>query len=93
MATTNPITGDAIATRFGNKEAQEKFDSNYDNIFGVKPKKEKYVPPPIIASGSLCDICGKDLNATKECAWTSCPLNWDEKRADIIGSNGNIGYE
>jgi hypothetical protein len=41
----------------------------------------------------LCDVCGKDLKATKECAWTSCPLNWDEKRADIIGSNGNIGYE
>jgi hypothetical protein len=33
------------------------------------------------------------LSATKECAWTSCPLNWDEGRADIIGQNGNIGYE
>jgi hypothetical protein len=41
----------------------------------------------------LCDICGKDLNATKECAWTSCPLYWNESRVDIVGQNGNVGYE
>jgi len=45
---------------------------------------------------SLCKICGKDLNKTTECAWTSCPklfedTDWDEKRIDIIGSNGNDG--
>ena len=47
MATTNPITGDSISTRFGNKETQEKFNNNFDAIFGVKPKKEKYVPPAL----------------------------------------------
>lgn len=47
MATTNPITGDSISTRFGNKETQEKFNNNFDAIFGVKPKKEKYVPPTL----------------------------------------------
>lgn len=41
---------------------------------------------------TLCDICGKELNKVGECAWTSCPLNWDEKRTDIVGQNGNIGY-
>ena len=45
---------------------------------------------------SLCNICGKDLNKTTECAWTSCPKlfeeeEWDEDRIDIIGSNGNDG--
>jgi hypothetical protein len=45
----------------------------------------------------LCNICGKDLDPEKECAWTSCPKLftheevWDEKRIDIIGSNGNDG--
>lgn len=43
-----------------------------------------------------CKICGKILDKTKECAWTSCPLlfeeeDWDEERIDIIGSNGNDG--
>jgi hypothetical protein len=42
---------------------------------------------------NLCDICGKDLEAVTECAWTSCPLNWNEHRADQIGQNGNVGYE
>ena len=41
---------------------------------------------------TLCDICGKELNKVGECAWTSCPLNWDETRADIVGQNGNVGY-
>lgn len=40
---------------------------------------------------ALCDICGKNLDTVKECAWTSCPLNWDETRIDIIGPNGNTG--
>lgn len=45
---------------------------------------------------TLCNICGKDLKKTTECAWTSCPKlfeedDWDEDRIDIIGSNGNDG--
>jgi hypothetical protein len=59
--------------------SNKQFEDNFDNIFRKKDP--------------LCDICGKTLNAVKECAFTGCPLNWDEKRADIIGSNGNIGYE
>lgn len=67
MAATNNITGDSLVSKVGDKEAQEKFSNNFDSIFGVKPKKEKYVPPELDG--------------------------WDEKRIDVIGQNGNIGYE
>jgi len=40
---------------------------------------------------TLCNICGKSLADTKECAWTSCPLIWNERRLDTIGQNGNTG--
>ena len=76
---TNDITGDNIATRFGDAEQRKKFEDNFDLIFR---KKE-----------SLCKVCGKDLKSTKECAWTSCPLHWDEERIDVIGQNGNVGYK
>lgn len=56
------------------------FEENFDKIFRKEAKR-------------LCDICGKDLEAVAECAWTSCPLNWSESRVDQIGQNGNIGYE
>lgn len=48
MATTNPITGDPIATRFGSKEAQKKFDQSFDTIFGAKKKTNGgWTPPPL----------------------------------------------
>ena len=72
----NNITGDSISTRFGSKEQQEKFDEAFDLIFGVKPKKEKYIPPPPLNE--------YPNNAHDE---------WDESRMDVIGQNGNIGYE
>jgi hypothetical protein len=43
----------------------KEFEDNFDTIF----RKNK---------DPLCDVCGKSLTATKECAWTGCPLNWDE---------------
>jgi len=55
----------------------KEFEDNYDKIFRNKDP--------------LCDVCGKSLTATKECAWTGCPLNWDESRVDIIGQNGPTG--
>lgn len=67
MAATNNITGDSLVSKLGDKDQQEKFSNNFDSIFGVKPKKEKYVPPELDG--------------------------WDEKRMDVIGQNGNIGYE
>lgn len=74
----NNITGDALITKIGNKEQKQKFDEGFDRIFG----KQK---------DPLCDVCGKNLKATAECAWTGCPLNWDEDRVDTVGQNGNDG--
>ena len=46
---TNDITGDSIATRFGSKEAQQKFDSQFDQIFGKKKKTNGgWTPPPLV---------------------------------------------
>ena len=59
---------------------------NEDKLATPEATADKPVEP------TLCDICGKELNKVGECAWTSCPLNWDEKRADIVGQNGNVGY-
>ena len=55
----------------------KQFEDNFDRIFGKKD--------------ALCQVCGKDTATTKECAWTSCPMNWDEKRIDVIAQNGNDG--
>ena len=76
MASRNDVTGDKIQTKgVFSKEAED----NFDLIFGKKTKDP------------LCNVCGKSLAGTKECAWTSCPLNWDEARIDVIGPNGNEG--
>ena len=91
MATRNDVTGDLIKTKAnGNDDA---YADGWDRIFGKKNKVadvEATSNKPM--DSALCDICGKELNQVKECAWTGCPLNWDESRADVIGQNGNIGY-
>lgn len=90
MATYNDVTGDALVSRTLSEEGSKSFD----RIFGEKKKTNGgWQPPPLIANDSLCNICGKSLVSTKECAWTGCPLNWDESRIDVIGQNGNVGYE
>jgi hypothetical protein len=43
MATTNEITGDALVSRLNSEE----FEKNFDKIFGEKPKKPRWVPPPL----------------------------------------------
>ena len=58
----------------------KEFEDNFDAIFRQKDP--------------LCKVCGKSLSDKgNECAYTACPLNWDEARCDVIGQNGNIGYE
>jgi hypothetical protein len=47
MATYNDVTGHSLVSKLGDKDQQEKFNANFDAIFGVKPKKEKYVPPAL----------------------------------------------
>lgn len=70
----NEITGDEIKSRVNTKA----YEDNYDRIFKIKDY--------------LCSICGKELSTVTECAWTSCEKwrdEWDEKRVDVIGQNGN----
>jgi hypothetical protein len=75
---SNPVTGDSLVSKVGNKEQQEKYADGFDRIF--RKKKDP-----------ICNVCGKTLSTTKECAWTGCQLNWDEDRVDIVGQNGNDG--
>jgi hypothetical protein len=72
----NDITGDAISTRFGSKEAQEKFDQSFDTIFGEKKKKTNggWTPPPL------------PLNEYPETSWDD-----GEERIENIGRNSNEG--
>lgn len=83
MVAKNDITGDLIKSKVSKSK---EFEDNFDRIF--RQKKEE-----VVEAAALCDICGKPLDTTKECAFTGCPLNWDEARVDVIGQNGNIGYE
>jgi hypothetical protein len=59
----------------------KEFEDNFDAIFRKKDAN--------------CNICGKTFASTKECAFTGCPLNWDdswdEARVDVIGQNGPTG--
>ncbi len=76
---SNPVTGDSLVSKIGSKEQKEKFDEGFDRIF--RKKKDP-----------ICNICGKNLASTKECAFTGCELNWwNEDRVDTIGQNGNDG--
>lgn len=73
----NDITGDDISTRTGSKLSKQNFDNNFDAIFRKDLPLNEY-PDNSLESDVLCNICGKDLKATRECAWTSCPLNFEE---------------
>lgn len=59
------------------KLTNKAYEEGWDRIFSSKKKD--------------CDICGKILADVTECAWTSCPKNWDEERIDIVGQNGSTG--
>ena len=84
MASRNDITGDIIKSRISSQE----FENNFDLIFR---KNEPVQLELDFGNDPLCKVCGKTLNTTKECAWTSCPLGWDEARVDVIGQNGPTG--
>ena len=80
---------------FGKKDKAEthkilRQDTKWEGAPIDLAKPEATANKPV--ESALCDICGKELNKVGECAWTSCPLNWNESRTDIIGQNGNVGY-
>ena len=80
MASFNDITGDALVSRPGLSDEGKK---NWDTIFPPK-KKERYVPPPLPPElASVKPAANKPVEH-----WTEA----DEKRLEVIGQNGNIGY-
>lgn len=74
----------AINEITGDKIATREVSKQFKNHFDGIDFSKKLV---------LCDICGKDIDLIAQCDKTQCSKFWDEKRADTIGSNGNIGYE
>jgi hypothetical protein len=74
------------------RKAWDTYEKVVEEYYAWKPREVNFDEPV----DPLCKICGKVLGSTKECAWTGCPLNWgdeaSEKRQDIIGQNGNVGY-
>lgn len=89
MTARNDVTGDLIQTKTA---TDDKYAEGWERIFGKNKVASDTATCNQSVESTLCDICGKELNKVGECAWTSCPLNWDEKRADIVGQNGNVGY-
>jgi len=74
-------------------KAYNTYEKLVKEYYAWKPREVNFDNEP---EDPLCKICGKVLGSTQECAWTGCPLNWgdeaSEKRQDIIGQNGNVGY-
>lgn len=79
MATRNDITGDKIQSRISNKQ----FEDNFDAIF----RKPKETPNTV-------DITKPAPDKPVEPTQLELDLGgeWDERRLDIIGQNGPIGY-
>lgn len=76
MTAKNDITGDLIQS----KSSSKAYEDNYDLIF----RKKK-------SATTRCRTCDKVVAEVKDCAWTSCPVLWDESRVDVVGQNGNEG--
>lgn len=85
MASFNEHTGDPLISKVGLSDEGKK---NWDTIFPPK-KKEKYIPPPLppeLASPKA--TTNKSVEPVQLELWTE----EEERRLDIIGQNGNIGY-
>jgi hypothetical protein len=57
MATYNGVTGDALVTKVGNKEQQQKYADNYDRIFKKEPTERN--PDPDWDEGRI-DVIGQN---------------------------------
>ena len=45
IMSSNDVTGDALRTKLGNKEQQEKYAEGFDRIFGKKKKPDDKEEP------------------------------------------------
>lgn len=39
---SNPVTGDSLVSKIGNKEQKQKYDDGFDRIFGKKKKSVEW---------------------------------------------------
>jgi hypothetical protein len=94
----NPITGDEIKSKINSKEYEENFDNIFrkENIEIIKNSLSAPITRAIL-NKKLPPTKLKDcpnLNSPTGCFCTGvCKEEWDEKRMDTIGQNGNIGYD
>ena len=91
MASYNDITGDKIATRTVTKE----YGDNWDKIFGKKSKTEKEffengkeIARALDQMGDATPTTDKPVEPVQLELWTE----EEERRLEIIGQNGNVGY-
>ena len=81
MVARNDITGDKIQTKgLLSKKGEEAFD----RIFGTK-KKGSFFPDPAQVAEAITK-----LPVAEPGEWGDTEA---ERRIDVIGSNGNVGYE
>lgn len=76
MSTVNEITGDSLRSR----PATKAYSDNYDSIFR-RPSVPLQFPTDSLGEPVLTPREPMELTITE----------WDEKRMDTIGSNGNEG--
>ena len=79
MATWNDITGDPLVSRVLSKKGEEAFEE----IFGKRKTNGGWTPPPLPQVASAQTTTDKPVEL-----WTEA----DEKRLEVIGQNGNVGY-
>lgn len=82
----NEITGDEIKSKISTKE----YENNFERIFGkknIKAGKEEALINAEACRKSPCCVVGGVSVAPDKFVQSS-----EEKRQDVIGQNGNVGY-
>lgn len=82
----NPITGDFIKSKVNTKA----FEDNFDLIFGKKEKPIDQQEPKCTCVDSAYERKAIAEGLNNNPAFPE-NIEWNEKRMDVIGSNGNDG--
>ncbi len=82
MTAKNPITGDLIKTKVSN-------DTNFNKNYGAIDWSVKLETP----NPPTCSNCGSCPNCKCVAPLVEHWTEEDEKRLEIIGQNGNTGYD
>lgn len=84
MATTNDVTGDAIFSRANTKA----FEDNFDKIFRKKGIDQEH--PKCKSLDAAYERKAMQEGLVTQPVFEE-NKEWDEKRIDIVGQNGNEG--